>query len=52
MTPTVFAVDARTPTAEVVRDMLGSHVHHLFVTDDAGAIVGVISTCDVLRHLH
>src|SRR3954447_1027571 len=52
MTPTVFAVDARTPAAEVVRDMLRSRVHHLFVTDDAGAIVGVISTCDVLRHLH
>jgi predicted transcriptional regulator len=52
MTPTLFAVDARTPAAEVVRDMLRSRVHHLFVTDDAGAIVGVISTCDVLRHLH
>jgi predicted transcriptional regulator len=51
MTPTVFAVGARTPAAEVVRDMLRSRVHHLFVTDDAGAIVGVISTCDVLRYL-
>jgi predicted transcriptional regulator len=51
MTPTVFAVDVHTPATEVVRDMLRSRVHHLFVTDDAGAIVGVISTCDVLRHL-
>src|SRR5436305_2170906 len=35
MTPTVFTVDARAPAAEVVQDMLRSHVHHLFVTDEA-----------------
>jgi predicted transcriptional regulator len=52
MTPTVFTVDARTPAVDVVRDMLRSHVHHLFVTNEAGRIVGVISACDVLRHLH
>jgi CBS domain-containing protein len=51
MTPTMFAVDAHTPAADVVRDMLRSRVHHLFVTDDAGKIIGVISACDVLRHL-
>src|SRR5258708_449256 len=31
MTPTVFTVSARTPAPEVVRDMLRSRVHHLFV---------------------
>jgi len=51
MTPTVFTAAAHTPAADVVRDMLRSRVHHLFVTDDAGKMVGVISTCDVLRHL-
>lgn len=51
MTPTVFTVPEDRPAAEVVRDMLRSRVHHLFVTDAAGKIVGVISTCDVLRHL-
>jgi CBS domain-containing protein len=51
MTPTMFAVDAHTPAADVVRDMLRSRVHHLFVTDDVGKIVGVISARDVLRHL-
>jgi CBS domain-containing protein len=51
MTPTMFAVDAHTPAGDVVRDMLRSRVHHLFVTDDAGKIVGVISARDVLRHL-
>jgi CBS-domain-containing membrane protein len=51
MTPAVFSVNADDSAAAVVRDMLRSRVHHLFVTDEAGKIVGVISTCDVLRHL-
>jgi predicted transcriptional regulator len=51
MTPTVFTVRDDTPAAEVVHDMLRSKVHHLFVTDAAGDIVGVVSTCDVLKHL-
>jgi CBS-domain-containing membrane protein len=51
MTPTVFAVDAHTPAADVVADMVRSRVHHLFVTDAAGKIVGVVSACDVLRRL-
>ena len=51
MTPTVFSVAETTPAAAVVRDMVQAHVHHLFVTDEPGRIVGVISTCDVLCHL-
>ena len=51
MTPFVFSVNVDAPTAAVVADMLRSHVHHLFVTDADGKIVGVISTCDVLRRL-
>src|SRR6478736_3077042 len=47
MTPTVFTVGTRAPAADVVGDMLRSRVHHLFVTDDAGRIVGVISARDV-----
>lgn len=38
-------------TAADVRDMVRARVHHLFVADDAGKIVGVISPCDVLPHL-
>ena len=52
MTPTVFAVGADTPAADVIADMVRSRCHHLFVTDRAGKIVGVVSACDVLRHLH
>jgi predicted transcriptional regulator len=51
MTPTIFAVGADTSAREVVRDMLQSKVHHLFVTDPRGTIKGVISTSDVLAHL-
>jgi CBS-domain-containing membrane protein len=52
MTPTIFSVSPDTPAADVVGDMLRSKVHHLFVTDPDGTIMGMVSACDVLRHLH
>ena len=52
MTPGVFAVTLDTPAASVVEQMLALHVHQLFVVDADGLLVGVISTLDVLRHLH
>jgi CBS domain-containing protein len=51
MTPAVFAVSPDTPVHQVVSDMLGLHVHRLFVVDDDGVLVGVISTMDILRRL-
>jgi CBS domain-containing protein len=51
MTQFVFAVAPSAPAAVVVDAMLSLAVHRLFVTDGRGAIVGVISTTDVLRHL-
>ncbi len=51
MTPAVFAVSPDTPVDRVVSDMVGLHVHRLFVVDDDGILVGVISTMDVLKHL-
>jgi CBS domain-containing protein len=51
MTPTVFSVTPRTPAPEVVRMLLALKVRRLFVVDDAGVPVGVISAADVLRHL-
>jgi CBS domain-containing protein len=51
MTPTVFAVRPETPANEVVRTLLAHRVHHLFVSDDDGVLVGVISAGDILRHL-
>jgi len=51
MTPVVFTVGLRTSAARVVEQMLALKVHRLFVVDDALALVGVVSTLDVLRHL-
>ena len=51
MTPAVFAVSPDTPMKRVVSDMIGLNVHRIFVVDEDGILVGVISTMDVLRHL-
>jgi CBS domain-containing protein len=51
MTPGIFAVSGDYPAEGVVREMLQLGVHRLFVSDLEGAIVGVISTTDILRHL-
>jgi CBS domain-containing protein len=51
MTPAVFCVAPGAPASRVVREMIGLKVHRLFVVDDRGTLVGVISALDVLRHL-
>ena len=51
MTPAVFGVRPETPMPEVVERMLALRVHHLFVIDEGGALIGVISPLDVLRAL-
>jgi CBS-domain-containing membrane protein len=52
MSPVIFSVARSTPIGTVVDAMLALMVHRLFVTDDDGEVVGVISSMDVLRHLH
>jgi CBS domain-containing protein len=51
MTPAVFCVRSDSPIAKVVAKMLALNVRRLFVVDDAGVLVGVISAFDVLRGL-
>jgi CBS domain-containing protein len=51
MTPVVFSVKPETPARTVVRQMRELKVHRLFVVDDEGTLIGVISALDVLRHL-
>jgi CBS domain-containing protein len=51
MTPVVFCVHADTPAAKVVDKMLALNVRRLFVVDDEGVLVGVVSAFDVLRGL-
>ena len=51
MTPAVFSVTPRTPALEVVEEMVRLHVHRMFVVDETGTLVGVVSSLDVLREL-
>jgi CBS domain-containing protein len=51
MTPAVFSVRTDTPAHSVVEQLLALNVHHLFVADTTGVIVGIISPMDVLKHL-
>ena len=51
MTPAVFSVRPVTPAASVVEQMVELKVHRLYVVEEDGTLVGVITTLDVLRHL-
>jgi CBS domain-containing protein len=51
MTPAVFSVNPETPIPELIEKMLDKDVHHLFVLDNAGILVGVVSSLDILRGL-
>jgi CBS-domain-containing membrane protein len=51
MTPVVFSVAPETWAGKVVEEMVSLKVHRLFVVDQSGVLVGVISGLDVLRHL-
>lgn len=51
MTPAVFTVPLNAPAIKVIQTMVGLRVHRVFVVDDGGILVGVVSAVDVLRHL-
>lgn len=51
MTPVVFCVSPQAPVSRVVHEMVSLKVHHLFVVEENGTLVGVISVLDVLRGL-
>jgi predicted transcriptional regulator len=51
MTPVIFSVRLDTPACTVIEEMLALKVHRLFVVDDNGVLVGVITALDVMRHL-
>jgi CBS domain-containing protein len=51
MTPAVFCVGLNTPAWSVIEQLRELNVHRLFVTDENGVLVGVITALDVLRHL-
>jgi CBS-domain-containing membrane protein len=49
MTPVVFSVSLDTPLEKVIEKVVALEVRCLFVTDDHGILVGVISVFDLLR---
>jgi CBS domain-containing protein len=51
MTPAVFCVSPDAPASRVVRELTELKIHRLFVVDELGVLVGVISVLDVLRRL-
>lgn len=51
MTPAVISVTPDTSIVDAVAKLLALKLHRLFVVDEAGVLVGVISTFDILRAL-
>lgn len=52
MTPTVLSVAPEATALAVVAELLAMKIHRLFVIDESGVLIGVISTFDILRKLH
>ena len=52
MTPIVFSVAPTTPARKVVDQLLKQGVHRLYVVDDGGVLVGIVSTIDIVRRLN
>jgi len=52
MTKVLYSVTPKTPAKSVIDAMLTLGIHRMFVTDVSGKLQGVISSTDVLRHLH
>lgn len=51
MTPMVLSIRPDADVKNAIKEMLSHRVHRLFVQDDKGQLVGVISTFDVLRQI-
>jgi CBS-domain-containing membrane protein len=49
MTPVVFCVPSDAPVARIIEKVLALEVRCLFVTDEHGVLVGVVSVFDLLR---
>jgi CBS domain-containing protein len=52
MTPAVFSVTPDTPALKVAEEMARLNIHRMFVVDQSGILIGVISALDLLRQLH
>jgi len=52
MTNAIFALSPNTKLPDIIKKMLDLDVHQLFVVNQDGLLVGVISTSDVMRVLY
>lgn len=52
MTKVLYSVAPNTPARTVIDAMLAMGIHRMFVSDECGKLLGVVSSTDVLRHLH
>jgi predicted transcriptional regulator len=51
MTPAVFSVREDAPARSAVEQLIALNVHHLFVVDHSGVVVGVVTPMDIVRRL-
>lgn len=51
MTPAVFTLRTDAPAVTVIEHMRALHVHRIFVVDEYGILVGVVTALDLLRRL-
>ncbi len=49
MSPVVYTVKPETPIEEVLDEMRQLKVHHLFVQDSQGVVLGVVSALDIIE---
>ncbi|MBK6513284.1 MAG: CBS domain-containing protein [Polyangiaceae bacterium] len=51
MTCPVATIDEMTPMTRAAAVMAYEGIHHLLIVNDSGALIGVLSSLDVLRHV-
>ncbi|MFN8672059.1 MAG: CBS domain-containing protein [Candidatus Sericytochromatia bacterium] len=51
MTNFSYAVTKKTPVFEMLKEMKEKHIHHVYVLNDNGALIGVISSMDIIKYL-
>lgn len=52
MTPHVHCVTGDTPLVDIAQELVAKRIHTMFVTDDEGVLIGVVTALDVLNSLH
>ncbi len=51
MSPVVYTVQPNTPMEEVLNEMRQLKVHHLFVQDSQGVVLGAVSALDIIDQI-